>query len=250
ANLIADKQIHGDPSERPVFIIGMPRAGTTLCEQIIASHREADGVGELDEIKNLASQLAPQPYPAQVGQLGKNDIGNLAAKYLRRIDSLADRAALRVADKWPTNFLHLGLIAILFPNARIIHCERDPMDTCLSIYAENFSGVAYSNDLEHIGAFYRQCRRLMAHWSNVLPTPVFNLSYEDMVENQEASTRDLLDFCGLAWDPACLEFHTTKRTVKTTSMQQVRQPIYSRSIGRWKNYERHLGPLRNALELD
>ncbi len=247
ADLIAAKQVHGNATERPIFIIGMPRSGTTLCEQIIASHPQAAGVGELDELKNLTTQIGSSTYPENIAKLTRSDVARLAARYLKRIDQLAGSDALRIADKWPTNFLHLGFIAILFCNARVVHCQRDPLDTCLSIFTENFTGVAYSNDLQHIGSFYRQYRRLMTHWTKVLPVTIFNLSYESLVENQEKATRDLLEFCGLDWNPACLDFHSTKRAVKTTSMQQVRQPLYSRSVGRWKKFQRHLDPLRHAL---
>ena len=172
----------------------------------------------------------------------------LAQSYLTQIRELAPGAD-RITDKMPQNFFHLGLIALLFPGARIIHCTRDPRDTCLSIYFQNFSAShPYATSLEHIGTYYRRYERLMRHWKTFLDLPLLEVRYEDMVANQEAASRKLVAFAGLEWDERCLRFHETGRYAITASYDQVRQPIYSRSVGRWRHYERHLGPLLGALE--
>ena len=155
---------------------------------------------------------------------------------------------MRVTDKMPLNFQHLGLIALLFPRARIIHCVRDPMDTCLSCYFQNFSNRNdFSFDLARVGLYYSQYERLMAHWQKVLDLPMLQVSYEEHVAEPERVCREMLDFLELDWDPACLRFHESRRLMKTASKDQVRKPIYTSSSGRWRNYERHLGPLVEAL---
>jgi hypothetical protein len=158
-------------------------------------------------------------------------------------------AAIRVIDKLPLNFAHLGLIATLFPKARIIHCRRDPVDTCLSCHFQNFAGpFAFTRDLRHLGHYYREYERLLAHWAKVLPVPVFELRYEELTADQEATSRRLIAFCGLDWDQRCLRFHATQRVVSSASLLQVRQPMYRRSVGRWKRYEAQLQPLLEVLE--
>jgi tetratricopeptide (TPR) repeat protein len=245
-------------SERPVFIVGMPRSGTSLVEQILASHPDVYGAGELDDINWMAISLSntlgsTSPYPECVTDLTEEKCEMLADKYLERLSVLAPDTAKRVTDKMPGNYLHLGLIALLFPAARIIHCIRDPMDTCLSCYFQSFiraNNHQYSYDLKHLGCAYRQYERMMAHWESVLDLPIMNVSYESLVTNQEQATRDLLAFCGLSWNDKCLRFYEAKRMVVTASYDQVRRPLYKSSIGRWKHYERHLEPLRKALAGD
>jgi tetratricopeptide (TPR) repeat protein len=246
----------GAHSELPVFIVGMPRSGTTLVEQILASHPRVHGAGELPDIDAIAKELprfAAAPggqragYPACLAAVEPKLLRGLAEAYVRRLEGLAP-AATRVVDKAPLNVRHLGLIALMFPKAKVIHCRRDPLDTCLSCYFQNFlRGQEYSFDLGELGRFHGDYRRLMAHWRAILPLPVFELSYEALVSEQERVSRDLLAFCGLDWDPACAAFHQTERSVGTASRWQVRQPIYHHSIGRWRHYQHHLAPLIDAL---
>lgn len=245
----------GNCSERPVFVVGTPRSGTTLTEQILASHSQVFGAGELDYFGNLQRNVSSriggdEAYPSCLDQIGGELADELAADFL---DHLAekDATALRVVDKMPGNFLHLGLIALLFPNVKIIHCQRNPMDACLSIYFQDFGGHhPYAYDLENLGFYYKQYQRLMDHWRQVLPNPMLDSNYEELVANQEEMSRRLVDFVGLEWEDACLEFHKTERVVKTASIWQARQPIYTKSVERWRNYENHLGPLMRALDVE
>ncbi|HKG73146.1 MAG TPA: sulfotransferase, partial [Aestuariivirgaceae bacterium] len=170
-----------------------------------------------------------------------------AQRYLTELDRHS-RTALRVVDKMPHNFMLLGFFALLFPKARIVHCRRDPMDNCVSIYTHRFNAAhGYSTDMKILGLYYREYRRLMDHWRKVLPLRMFELQYEEMIANQEAMSRKLIDFAGLEWDDACLSFHDTERTVRTLSRWQVRQPIYTTSVKRWKKYEEFLDPLQEGL---
>ncbi len=248
----APRATHG--SQRPVFIVGMPRSGTTLVEQILASHPLVCGAGELDEIGIIAADLqgftgAAAPYPQCLEALTASSCEQLARRYLDYLAAVSPRDARYVTDKMPTNFLHLGLIALLFPEARIIHCMRDPLDTCLSCYFQNFGpGLSFSYDLAHLGAYYREYQRLMAHWREVLNLSLLEVHYEDLVANQEQVSRNLLAFCNLEWDDRCLRFHEAPRLAATASYDQVRQPLYSRAVGRWRHYTDHLVPLQHALE--
>ncbi len=241
-------------SQRPVFIVGMLRSGTSLVEQILASHPRVFGAGELEEMDHIATGLPDRlgttvPYPACVSHMKSDDCDALAQGYLEHLSTLSPEDAIRVTDKMPGNFLHLGLIAQLFPKARIIHCVRDPLDTCLSCFFHHFGrGLAYTNSLAHLAAFYREYRRLMAHWKRVIDLPMLEVRYETLVSDQDRVTRSLLDFCGLDWDERCLRFHDTRRVVSTASYDQVRQPLYDRSVGRWHHYAQYLAPLRDALE--
>lgn len=236
-------------SQRPVFIVGMPRSGTSLVEQILASHAAVFGGGELEEMNRIVAELAARAlYPQCVESLSSDRLTQLAARYLDYIDGLAGPEAVRVTDKMPSNYLHLGLIRLLFPEARVIHCVRDPLDTCLSCYFQNFDErLPYTYNLRQLGAYYAHYRRLMDHWRSVLDGPFLELQYEDLVADQEGVSRTLVEFCGLEWDPRCLRFYETRRAVATASYDQVRRPLYNSSVGRWRHYERHLGPLREAL---
>ncbi len=242
----------GDPSGRPVFIVGMWRSGTTLTEQILASHPDVAGGGELREMGKVALGMSEaiglsRPYPQCMSDLTREVARTMAGRYLAALAEL-DPKAPRVTDKMPINFAHLGLIAVLFPNARIIHCRRDPRDTCLSIFFQSFRGFhPYSYDLGKLAKYYRLYRQWMAHWRAALPLPMLEIDYEDTIADQEAASRRLLAFCGLDWDERVLTFHETERAVKTASVWQVRQPIYDRSVGRWRSYERHLEPLLAGL---
>jgi tetratricopeptide (TPR) repeat protein len=221
----------GNSSELPVFVVGMPRSGTTLVEQIIASHPLAFGAGEIMEIGLIAGRMENLP------ELPREHILNEAAHHLSFLQSLSNGAE-RVIDKMPDNIFHLGTIAALFPKARIIFCQRDSNDTALSCFFQKFSGdhLAFSYDLEDCIIRCRQTERLSTHWREVLPLTWMNVQYEALVRDQEAETRRLISFLGLDWSPKCLEFHLTDRPVRTASNWQVRQRLYDRSIGRWRHY--------------
>jgi tetratricopeptide (TPR) repeat protein len=238
---------------RPVFIVGMPRSGTTLVEQILSSHPAVYGAGERMEIQNIANTVckdlgSSKTYPFCLADAGQKTLDTLARQYMEAVSKMAPGGAKIVTDKMPGNYQHLGLIQLLFPKARIIHCVRDPMDTCLSCYTNSLLGQAYSYNLTNLGRYYRLYEELMAHWKNALSLPVIDVHYEDMVDDPEGSSRSIVDFCGLEWSDQCLAFHKTKRTVLTASTDQVRQPIYRQSVARWKNYAEYLGELRTALE--
>ncbi len=236
----------------PVFIVGMPRSGTTLVEQILSTHAKVFGAGELPDIVQIANGLAQtlnvsEPYPLCMKSVSPDILTQLAQKHLAWLQSLAPEAE-RITDKMPQNFLHMGLISQLFPRARIIHCMRDPRDTGLSIFFQNFSGGhSYAFDLRNIGIYYRQYQKLMNHWRQALDIPIMDVQYEELVENQEKISRQMLAFIGLDWDEKCLEFYKTERAVITASYQQVRRPLYKSSVGRWRKYEEHIQPLMNAL---
>lgn len=243
-------------STRPVFIVGMPRSGTSLTEQILASHPAVHGAGELSDLSHLTTILPSKfstsaDYPRCLeGRVTQMILDEAAQIYLNALQTLAPDA-LRVTDKMPHNFQHLGLIELLFPNARIIHCMRDPIDTCLSIYTYQFNTThSYKMDLTHLGQHYRKYQELMQYWKQALSIPIMEVSYEDMVADQERVSRELVKFCGLEWDEQCLRFYENKRVVNTLSYDQVRKPMYKKSVARWKNYEAHLAPLRAALGMD
>ncbi|MBE9556152.1 MAG: sulfotransferase [Proteobacteria bacterium] len=237
----------GSESELPVFIVGMPRSGTTLTEQILASHSMAAGAGELSEIGNIVRWLRrehgfPHPPPRDL-------YPGIASGYLTQMRRV-DPGAARITDKMPGNFMNLGLIALLFPNARIIHCRRDPMDTCLSCFTQNFrsEGLAWSCDLDDVGHYYCQYRRLMDHWLSVLPAGrILEFDYELTVSALEEQARRLIGFAGLKWDDACLRFSDTDRIVLTASRNQVRKGVYGGSVGRWRRYGDRIMPLAASL---
>lgn len=239
----------GTDSQVPIFIVGMPRSGTTLAEQIFASHPRVHAGGELDWLVNLAASTAGKSeFRCQIlGTLSLNHVEELSAAYLNRLQALNPRVD-RITDKMPLNFLYLGLIAMLFPNARVIHCRRDPLDTCLSCYMTDFvAGHEFTTNLSWLGHFYRQYERMMAHWRDVLDLSVLDVDYERLVSDPQTQTRRMLDFAGLPWDPQCLLFHRNDRFAATASHQQVRTALYTSSVGRAKNYVNYLGPLRAAL---
>ena len=238
-------QGRGLDTERPVFIVGMPRSGTTLVEQVLASHPRVFGAGELRLVRETflaipetAGHLALAPMDC-VANLDPASLRRLAERHLAALDAL-NGVADRVVDKMPENSLYLGLIAALFPRARLIHCRRDPRDVALSCWMTHFAELRWACDPDHIASRINEYRRVMDHWQRVLPLPIFELDYEAMVADLEGTSRRLLAWCGLDWDPACLVFHQTRRPVRTTSVAQVRRPLYTSSVGRWKNYERSL----------
>ncbi len=239
----------GLASAAPIFIVGSPRSGSTLVEQILASHPQVFGTGEIESILDFITKGSATKNPDHYSGLLPSTLEatrKLAADYCGHLAKLSQGAA-RVTVKTNENYLHLGLIATMFPAARIIHCHRDPLDVCLSCYIQNFHTNDFVWSLEDIGAYYRAYEKIMAHWSRVLPIKIYDLCYEDLVHNQESAIRSMLGFCGLDWDERCLAFYNTRRTVRSASVLQVRKPMNDAAIGRWKNYRSHLGPLFQAL---
>jgi tetratricopeptide (TPR) repeat protein len=240
-------QSFGNPSERPVLIVGMPRSGTSLTEQILASHPAVFGAGELSFWQ---SAFAKYEAAGLKDHGGAQLIPSMARDYLDRLTALSGDAP-RVVDKMPLNFMNVGLICAAFPYARIIHVRRHPIDTCLSIYFQYFSHLhAYANDLDNLAHYYGEYLRLIDHWRATLPaSTLLEVPYEALIEDQEGWTRRMLEFIGLPWDPKCLEFHQTDRVVITLSKWQVRQKIHTSSAGRWRNYEKFVGPLQRLMNL-
>ncbi len=231
----------GNPSTRPVFVIGMIRSGTSLVEQILASHSRVYGAGEPLEITKLVTNLPAAlytsvGYPKCIRQLNANAVQAAASKYLQYL-ATRDHQALRVVDKLPTNFLHLGFIATLLPNARVIHCRREPLDVCLSIYFQRFAqGNFYAYDFHDIAAYYADYERLMGHWKSVLPVEILDIQYEQLLDDLEFESRRMLSYCELDWEDACLAFQRSKRPVRTASSWQVRQPLYRTAKTRLKKF--------------
>jgi tetratricopeptide (TPR) repeat protein len=245
---------HADSGEQdlsPFFILGMPRSGTSLVEQILASHSAVFGAGELPFLSNLARNVCPEnksaQFPECLLELGEHVFKTMGRDYIKKIREYS-KAAKHITDKMPHNFLYLGLIKIILPRAKVIHCTRNPMDICFSIYKNDFKGtVAYAYDLVELGHYYNLYSELMAYWEEALPGFIYTLEYEKMISDQQKQTRELLDFCALPWEEACLDFHKTERSINTVSLTQVRQPIYKESIQRWRNYEKQLEPLRAII---
>jgi tetratricopeptide (TPR) repeat protein len=250
--LILEKREFGSPSDVPVFIVGMPRSGTTLTEQIASSHPDIHGAGEIYKLRQLATSIGFNPrnsnfFKDAVLAMTADKSKALAGDYLDHLKRHS-RSALRIIDKMPHNFELIGFIGLIFPNARIIHCRRDPIDNCVSCFVNEFSEThGYNADLHNLGLYYREYDRLMRHWNRLLPGRIYENRYENMIADQEGETRRLIDFLGVPWNDACLNFHENARTVNTISRWQVRQPIYNSSIKRWKNYGAKLGPLIHAL---
>lgn len=250
--MLAAKAGYGNPSEVPVFVVGMPRSGTTLTEQICASHPDAYGAGELNKLRRAANGLGlTNTSAAELDRSLRSLTADLSRKLAEEhLSHLRERApsAPRIVDKMPHNFELIGLIGILFPNARIIHCRRDAIDNCVSCFTQVFNRAhSYNADLRTLGLYYREYDRLMRHWEKVFPGRIFENRYEALVEDQEAQSRRLIDCLALPWDDACLRFFDREGSVKTPSRWQVRQPIYNSSVKRWKNYENEIRPLIQAL---
>jgi tetratricopeptide (TPR) repeat protein len=241
-----------DRGSLPVFIVGMPRSGTSLVEQILASHPQVFGAGELTDIDRLAETLPSRlgtrsPFPQCLNELTQHVVDQLADEYLSILRALSSTARY-VTDKMPHNYFHVGFIRLLFPTAPIVHCRRDWRDTCLSCYFSNFlASQTFANDLTCLRDYYQQYEKLMRHWDRTLEVPMFEVCYEDLVHHPEPICRELISDLGLEWDEQCLRFHQSDRFMNTASYQQVRRPIYTKSVGRWRNYEKFLGPLLQAL---
>lgn len=265
----------GVSSDKPVFVVGMPRSGTTLIEQILASHSGVHGAGEIPYLMRIAlsprkdvaahrvrnntayrgssylsmanTEPADVPFPEYIHDIKPEGLAFRATAYLDVLDKIAPDAR-RVVDKTPVSFMFAGFIRMAFPQARIINCVRDPMDTCFSCYKRHFAaGPSFAYNLEDLGRYYRLYVDLMDHWRTIMPETIFDLVYEDMVGDFETHARRLVDFVGLDWEDTCLDFHRTDRVIDTASNMQVRQPLNDQSIGAWRKYAQHLRPLEDAL---
>lgn len=244
------KSVGGIENPAPIFVCGMPRSGTTLTEQILASHRRVHGTGEQTALAAVANRLCGEnrmPFPAGLENLPSGKVAEAARWYLARVAPAMTDGDM-FTDTTPMNFLYLGLARILFPAARFVVCLRDPMDNCLSLFRQKLTGGNdYAHSLEDLGGYYRLHRELVSHWEKVLGDRLITVQYESLVTDLEPQVRRLLAFCGLEFDPACLRFHQSDRHVKSPSAAQVRQPLYASSVGAWKSYEAQLAPLRSAL---
>ena len=237
----------------PVFIVGIPRSGTSLVEQIICSHSQADGVGEVHEVDHLVKYLSEQlkgqgRYPYCIKGFDEKISLELSARYLEFIQAqIGGGKVKRVTDKTPANFFHIGFLSLLFPDAHFIHCIRNPLDIGISLYSQYFPEIDYAFDLEDIGETYLQHIRLMDHWKTISSINIHEVVYEDLVRNFENNSQKMIEFLGLEWEEGCLEFFRNKRPVRTASALQVKQPIYDSSVDRWKNYKGLLLPLQEFL---
>jgi len=244
---VADLRGHGHRDRTPIFVVGMPRSGTSLVEQILASHSQVFGAGETQWLPQVLERL-PGGFPDGFVEVGAGHIAKAGRDYIARLRGSAPDAP-RIVDKLPMNFLRLGAIRAALPDAVILHCIRDPRDTGLSIYRQNFEqDLGFAFDLGEIGQYHRAYEGLMRHWHDVLGEgAIFDVCYEDLVADLDGQVRRILDACGLDFEPGCLEFHRTVRAVRTASLQQVREPIYASSVGGWRQHESELGPLLAAL---
>jgi tetratricopeptide (TPR) repeat protein len=245
----AERSGFGRPEGDPIFVIGMPRSGSTLVEQILASHSQVEGTMELVELIDIAKRLGRDGgYPEKLRGMTADAINALGEEYLERAAIFRRTAAPFFIDKMPNNFAHAGLIHLMLPNARIVDVRRHPMACCFSIFKQHWAtGQTFAYDLEDIGDFYRGYVELMTHFDAVLPGRIHRVIYEELVANPEAETRRLLESCGLPFEEACLRFYENKRAVRTPSSEQVRQPIFSSGLESWRPYEAWLGPLKDAL---
>ena len=241
----------GFDDDTPIFILGMPRSGTSLVEQILSSHSKVYGAGELYDLRQTIStsnpKVAHHRFPDHLDQLDWNEFAQFGINYVKRLREYSHHA-YHITDKIPANFLYIGMIKLILPNARVIHCQRNPIDTCLSCFKNRFAlGHRFSYNLQELGKYYQLYKQLMSHWNDVLPDYIFHFQYEDLIADQEKQTRLLLEFCGLGWEESCLLFHQTERLVRTMSSPQVRRPLYSDSVGLWRKYEGQLQPLISIL---
>jgi len=246
------KRQFGSASRLPVFIVGMPRSGTSLTEQILSSHALVHGAGETRACPAINYSIAQQlkyarPDPECMALIDRKMVEEYSARYLQELTFHCPGAA-RITDKEPGNFFRIGLIKTLFPDARIIHCQRNPLDNCISLFFHFFTAFQCSFELAELGQFYLDYQRLMTHWQNLFPGEIFTLQYEELVEDQERVSKRLIDYLGLEWDEKCLDFHNNERNVVSPSNLQIRQPMYKNSINRWKRYEKYLQPLIETLQ--
>ena len=250
---IQDNAGHGFPDPAPIFIVGLPRSGSTLLEQILSSHSRVDGTHELPE---LGKSIRANPklidpgirYPTSVTSIDADGFLQLGREYIERTRRYRGDCPY-FTDKNPNNFVHVGLIHLILPNAKIINARRHPLDSCFGSYKQLFAqGQPFTYDLVELGEYYLQYQRLMDHWHNLLPGRVLDVKYEEVVHDLEGQVRRILDYCELEWEESCLNFHETSRSVKSASSEQVRQPIYTSAVNKWRRYESHLGPLIDTLE--
>jgi tetratricopeptide (TPR) repeat protein len=254
AAFFAQRAAFGDPSPDPIFIVGLPRSGSTLIEQILASHSQVEGTQELPDVQQIVTRLrgfdsdaASPRYPQILESLSAADVQALAAQYLNGT-RVYRSGKPHFIDKMPNNFRHLGLIHLMLPNAKIIDARREPMACCFSNFKQLFAnGQEFTYSLEDIGRYYRTYLELMAHWQRVLPGRILRVQHEEVVADLEGSVRRLLDFCGLAFEPQCLNFHETRRSVRTASSEQVRRGLYTDGLEQWRHFEPWLAPLVAAL---
>lgn len=244
----------GDPSTVPILIVGMPRSGTSLVEQIIASHSQVHGAGELIDLSRIfddwVERVRAGTFPRRASEIPAEELRRRGSAYVAVLRRHSPDAP-HITEKEPFNFRYVGFLRLVLPNAKIIHCMRDPVDTCMSSYKRLFgAGMAFSYDMQELGSYYNSYRQLMDHWRTVLPGVMFDIQYEDLVANQETKTRELLAYCGLKWEDRCLRFHETERAVRTPSFAQVRQPIYRTSVASSKKYYPYIRPLLETLGID
>ena len=238
-----------------VFIVGMPRSGTTLVEQILSSHSEVFGAGELEDLNVISGELVKHtgnatPFPHCLLEVDPSITLGLGNYYMQRITKMANSPVRFCCDKSPNNFFFIGLMHVLFPNVRIIHCRRHPLDTLFSCYMTNFaSGQEYSYSLDNLAEYYYGYHQMMNHWRDVSEIPILDVDYESVITDQQSESRRMVEFLGLNWENTCLQFQKNSRAVNTASNWQVRQPIYRHASGRWKNYSEHLQPLSEKLKL-
>ena len=250
---LAERSGAGCQRPDPIFIVGLPRSGSTLLEQILASHPDVEGTHELPDLSRTARSIGlgrkdRKAYPGAVVDLDPSEFEALGDDYLRRTARYRELGVPRFTDKMPNNFVHVGFLSLILPNAKIIDARRHPLDSCLGSYKQLFArGQPFTYDLFELGEFYMQYRRLMDHWHAVLPGKVLEVQYEDVVADTETQVRRILEYCELPWSDSCLRFYESDRAVKTASSEQVRSPIYKGAMHRWRNYEAHLGPLIESL---
>ncbi|MGA2253848.1 MAG: sulfotransferase, partial [Thermoguttaceae bacterium] len=235
---------YGLESELPVFVVGLPRSGTTLIEQVLASHSRVFGAGEINLANDTVAALdgPVASFIEGLRRLNRETAHRLAAQHLERLRGLHP-TALRIVDKRPENYVYLGLLASLFPRAKFIHCRRDLRDVAVSCWMTHFQEIRWANDQRHIASRFHQYQRIIEHWRKVLPVPLLEVDYEETVANLETVARRLVAWCGLEWEPRCLEFHQVKRPVRTASAVQVRQAVFGTSVGKWSRYATHLASM-------
>lgn len=250
---LEDNAGHGDPEPAPIFIVGLPRSGSTLLEQILSSHSMVDGTYELGDLgRTIRSRkrlnIPPARYPTSIASIEAKGFRRLGSEYIERTQRHRGSRPF-FTDKNPNNFVHVGLIHLILPNAKIINARRHPLDSCFGSYKQLFAqGQQFTYNLVELGEYYLQYQRLMDHWHEVLPGKVLDVQYEEVVADLEGQVRRILDYCGLNWEESCLRFHETSRSVKTASSEQVRQPLYSSAVNTWRHYEPHLKALIEVLE--